>query len=440
MREVEENLLAVCFFLPPLVGVLCLNADKMGLSRIVVKFGGSSLADGSKISKAAETIVKEAEKGTEIAVVVSAMGRTTDHLIATAEEACGGNVSGRDLDDIMSMGERTSARIFTAALKSKGLKSRLVDPSDPEWPIITDGSFTKAKPILHLCDAAIKTYIQPLLERGIIPVVPGFIGRTQGGAITTMGRGGSDVTAFVLARGLQADQVILVTDVEGIRTADPKLVKGTRKLDEVSVDVLVGLTDTGAKFIHKKALKYKSPSIDIKVIKNTSGNLRSEGTIIRGCLPRNMVVDTHPRPVMAVTVVGKAISESPKVIYRVLKRVRESRAEILGMSINQNSLILYLPITGASERLLEDIHSIVVEEETAIAMALRRDLALIKVRDVGLEETPGVISDIADALRSSSINIYGIFTITSSVILFVDQKDKDRAIHLVKDAVKANSS
>ena len=417
-----------------------MKKDEMCFSRVVVKFGGTSLADGLKISKAAEIVAKEARRGTEITVVVSAMGRTTDHLIATAEEACGGRVSNRDLDDIMAMGELTSARIFAAALRAKGLKSRMIDPYDPEWPIITDGSFTKAKPILPLCEAAIRDHIQPLLRRGVIPVVPGFIGKTREGAITTLGRGGSDVTAFVLARGLQADQVILVTDVEGIMTADPKVVKGTRRLDEVSVDVLVGLADTGAKFIRKKALKYKSPSIDIKVIKNSSNDLRSEGTIIRGGLPQNLVVDAYSNPVMAVTVVGKRVSESPEVVYRILREVRGSKVEILGMSMNENSLILYLPVTNVSERLLETIHSIVVEEEETIAMALRRNLTFIKVRDVGLEETPGVISDIADALKSSSINIYGIFTITSSVIIFVDQKDKDQAVHLIKEAVKSDSS
>ncbi|RLG98079.1 aspartate kinase, partial [Candidatus Bathyarchaeota archaeon] len=178
-----------------------MKKDEMCFSRVVVKFGGTSLADGLKISKAAEMVAKESRRGTEIAVVVSAMGRTTDHLIATAEEACGGRVSSRDLDDIMAMGELTSARIFAAALRARGLKSRMIDPYDPEWPIITDGSFTKAKPILPLCEAAIRDHIQPLLRRGVIPVVPGFIGKTREGAITTLGRGGSDVTAFVLARG-----------------------------------------------------------------------------------------------------------------------------------------------------------------------------------------------------------------------------------------------
>ncbi|MEM0216763.1 MAG: aspartate kinase, partial [Candidatus Bathyarchaeia archaeon] len=114
--------------------------------RIVVKFGGAALADGEKVSKAAKAVAKEASKGKHIAVVVSAMGKTTDALIEVAKDACNGSVNAEELDDILAMGERTSVRIFTAALKSYGLKARYFDPADPEWPIITDDSFLNANP------------------------------------------------------------------------------------------------------------------------------------------------------------------------------------------------------------------------------------------------------------------------------------------------------
>ncbi|MCD6537774.1 aspartate kinase [Candidatus Bathyarchaeota archaeon] len=412
--------------------------NEKDVRRLVVKFGGSSLSDGAKISRAINSVIKKAKEGTQIVVVVSAMGKTTDLLIEITMQACGDVPSGEMLDDILAMGERTSARIFSAGLKSHGWKSVYLDPDDPNWPIITDDRFNDARPILNICEENIREVIEPMLEDGVIVVVPGFIGKTLDGRITTIGRGGSDITAFILAGALRADQVILVTDVEGIMTADPKMIRAAQRLNEISMDTLVGLADSGTKFIHKKALRYKSPDIDVKVISNSTGNLDSEGTIIRGSFPDEIIIDSYQKPAFAVTIAGEKASESFDIIVSVLEEIRKAGMPLLGMSINHNSLILYLPMNRTDE-LLEALHAIVLKDERALALAVRKNLAFIRVKGVGLEETPGVISRITDALNSAKINIYGIFTITSSVELFVDLKDKDRAIQLIRKALKDDS-
>ena len=250
-----------------------------------------------------------------------------------------------------------------------------------------------------------------------------------------MGRGGSDVTAMILARSLSAQEIILVTDVDGIMSADPKIIQKPRVLKEIEMDALIGLADAGSKFIHKKALRYKSPVTDARVISNSSGNLRSEGTIIRGSFPENIMIELHPEICMAVTIVGKAISESPKTLQDILQQIRRFDVPILGMSINHNSLILYLPMNSSRE-LLEALHSIVVADERTIAMAVKQNLAFINVKGVGLEESPGIVSVISGALSQANINISGIFTITSTVVLFIDSKDKEKAIQLIKDSIK----
>ena len=405
--------------------------NESGIKCFVVKFGGSSLADGASISRAVNMVVKEVKRGTHLVVVVSAMGRTTDHLIEIVREACGRSISGKDMDDILAMGERTSARIFSAALRARGLKVRMLDPSDPEWPLITDASFTNASPLIDLCKDRVLRLLKPLLDEGFVLVLPGFVGRSLDGSITTMGRGGSDVTAMVLADCLHADQVILVTDVEGIMTADPKLVKDPKRLNKISVDLLVGLADTGTKFIRKKALKYKSPDIDVKVIKNTAGDLRAEGTIIYGSFPNEILVEASPEPAMAITIVGKSISEAPEIVRDALRIVKNANIKLLGLSMNHNSVIFYLPMVDSAD-LFNKLHKVILSDEKAVAMAVRKDLALIKVKGVGLEETPGVVNGIANALNSNGINIYGIFTITSSVLVFVDLRDLERAAHLIK--------
>jgi aspartokinase len=140
---------------------------------------------------------------------------------------------------------------------------------------------------------------------------------------------------------------------------------------------------------------------------------------------------------MAITIVGKEASESPQTLVEIFQKIKENGAPLLGMSINHNSLILYLPINVA-EKLLESLHSIVVNDERTIAVAVRKDLAFIRVKGVGLEETPGIISNIAKALNSVGTNIYGIFTITSSILIFVDLKDNKNTIRLTEETLKTN--
>ena len=238
--------------------------------KIVVKFGGSSLADHEKLLKAVVAVVNEAKKGTRVAVVVSAMGKTTDVLMTTAKNASNGKLEKKDLDDILSMGERTSIRIFAAALKTNGAESCYFDPIDSNWPIITDSAFQNANPILKDCEKNIRECILPIIEKGIIPVVAGFLGKTKDGKITTLGRGGSDTTAFILAEALNADEIVLVTDADGIMSGDPKIVSNPERLREIDVNTLVGLADSGAKFIHSKALKYKPKNINVRVINHAA--------------------------------------------------------------------------------------------------------------------------------------------------------------------------
>jgi aspartate kinase len=416
---------------------MSVNKNRKTFGRVVVKFGGTSLADGLGVSRAAESVAKKAKQGVQLVVVVSAMGKSTDALIETTHQACEGSGSNADLDDIVAMGERISARIFSATLKARGIHSHYLDPSHQDWPIITDDHFGNANPILPICMKLIKRHVQPLLEKGVTVVVPGFIGRTEDGRTTTMGRGGSDITAFALAQALSADLILLVTDVQGILTADPKIIKNPRKLNEISIDNLIGLADSGTKFIHKKALKYKTPEIDVKVVSNASSDLDSDGTLIRGGFPQNLLVESHPDPATAVTIVGKGLSESPQTLFRIFSEISKADVHLLGMSVNHNSVILYLP-SKAAEGILESLHSIVVGDEKAQAMAVKKDLAFVRVKGVGLEDTPGVVSNITKALNSEGVNIYGIFTITSSIVIFVNLEDKEKTVRLMTETLATN--
>jgi aspartate kinase len=404
--------------------------------KIVVKFGGSSLADHERLLKAVVAVVNESKKGTKIAVVVSAMGKTTDVLMSTAKNTSNGKLEKKDLDDILSMGERTSVRIFSAALKNNGVESCYFDPFDSNWPIISDSAFQNANPILKDCEKNIRESVLPIVEKGVIPVIAGFLGKTKDGKITTLGRGGSDTTAFILAESLGADQVVLVTDADGIMSGDPKLVANPKRLKEINVTTLVGLADSGSKFIHSKALKYKPKNIDVKVINSAYGDLSREGTIITGGLATDLDVEiANPTPVAEITVVGNGIPTNPQIVLDMMQKAKEHSA-LVGMSMNTNSVILYVAQDTALEQLVGAIHQITVSNRETLAMAVKKDLVFLQTSGVGLEETHGIIGEISEELRVNNINISGILTITSSILLFVDWNQREKALTLIKNALK----
>jgi len=403
--------------------------------RLVVKFGGSSLADKDRIAKATQLIAKENARGTKLVVVVSAMGKMTDQLLGLVNNTAGRGLDKTDLDDVLAMGERTSVRVFAAALKSAGLDVKYFDPSDKEWPIITDGQFSNANPIMELCVRKVQEHVVPLLDWGTVPVIAGFVGKSADSKVTTIGRGGSDTTAFIIAKAIGADEVVLVSDAEGILTADPRYVPNARKLDRIDVRTLIGLADSGTKFIHRKALRYKDANIPVRVISNQKDDLEADGTIITGGISSELEVTFEgSTPSMAVTVAGKGISENPAILAGLVTEIR-NHSILQGLSANFDSVIFYMP-QGASNSVLSSIHATIRNFGEALAMAVQPNLAFLKVKGVGLEDTPGIIGRISDRLRESEINIYGMLTLASSILVFVSWDEKEQAADLIKQAVR----
>jgi len=373
-------------------------------------------------------VAREYARGNHIVVVVSAVGNTTDQLLHLTNGGAG--LVKTDRDDILAMGERTSARIFAAALKSRGIQARYYDPSDRDWPIITDDNFQNANPLKNKCVQRIRRYLKPVLGDGVVPVIGGFIGRTRDGRISTLGRGGSDTTALLLAMALEADEVVLVTNVPGVLSADPTLVKNARVLPRIDMRTLTGIADTGTKFIHRKALRFKDPNINIRVISNSNGKLDSQGTLVTGVsLPELEVTVNNPHPVASVTIIGTGIPHRPELVQKISKLAGQN---LVAVSQDRDSAILYIKQTERLRQQIARLHDAVLNDPHGIALAARMGMALITVRSIGLEERPGVIARISDALRSANINMFGILTITSSVLVFVDWKVRRKAASLIK--------
>jgi len=256
------------------------------------------------------------------------------------------------------------------------------------------------------------------------------------GRISTLGRGGSDTTALLLAMALEADEVVLVTNVPGILSADPALVRNARVLSRIDMKTLTGIANTGTKFIHRKALRFKDPKINIRVISSTNGRLDSQGTLVTGAsIPELEVTISNPHPVASVTIVGTRLPHQPELVQKISKLAGPN---LVAVSQDSDSAILYVKQTSKLQQQLARLHNAILNDPHGIALAARMGMALVKVRSIGLEERPGVVARISDALRSANINMFGILTITSSVLVFVDWKVRREAASLIRSSLENN--
>ncbi len=406
------------------------------MRRIVAKFGGSSLENGNLVRKAAKSVKKELEKGdTEIAVVVSAMGGTTDTLVKAAEEGTKGEVSERALDSIMSTGEKVSARIFASTLQSLGVEAKSITPEDPEWPIITDSQPGNATPDLKQCDLLVGQGVESLLEKDIVPVICGFLGKDEEGRITTLGRGGSDITAFLVSKCIDASEVVLVTDAEGVMSANPRKIENPEILERITAEEICDLARYGSRIIQHNALKYKDPETSAKVIHFQYGNLSAEGTTIEGSTPETeeAKVELHSEPLAMLTVVGEEMQRTPGVLINALEPLSKSSINIFGVSIGPQSFSLYVN-EEESQEALETIHQSVKESDVMKSTTSEERIAMIVTESEKFIDTPGIIADLSDPLAEEGINVIEIYSSQASISFFVNWEERERAFELLKES------
>ena len=402
---------------------------------IVAKFGGTSIGNGQRIRKAAQSIVNAYMEGKKVVVVVSAINKTTDDLVAIADESIGKEVTEKQLAEILSMGERTSIRVFSSVLESLGVKSEYIDPSHDLWPVITDDNYGKAQIDFERTEEQAQGLLG-LLEQGIIPVVCGFLGRTENGEVTTLGRGGSDVTAFLLGHCLNADDVIIVTDVDGVMSTDPRKINEAEKLDYISVEEMRDLATHGAQVLHPHALRFKDPEINAKIISFEKGDLSDPGTEIVGPFEDSMSksVTLHHEPISVVALVGEDLLNQIGLIAKMTTLVADANINIYGISAGQNSITLFLDKCDADEA-YHLLHNLVIAEDSLSSISLGRDIAMLTMINPDFIETPGVITEITNPLKENHINIVEISSSQTAIVLFINWEDGKLAYDLIKEVL-----
>ncbi len=403
---------------------------------IVAKFGGTSIGNGQRIKQAAESVVKEYMKGKKVVVVVSAINKTTDEILKTVDDAIGESITEKQLADIVSMGEITSVRLFASTIESLGVKSEYLDPNMDMWPIITDSNYLNANVNFELTENKIKELFK-LLDQGIIPVLCGFLGKDEDGTLTTLGRGGSDITAFLLGHCLKAEEVVIVTDVGGVMSTDPNRLQSAKKLDKISVEEMRDLATHGAKVLHPHALKYKDPLINAKIIGFEHGDLSAIGTEIIGPAGNHMLKTTalNVEPISVIAVVGEEILTKTGVLSELTDALAKNNINIYGISTGQNSVTLFID-KSLVDTAHEILHEVVVENNDLSSLSVGTDIAMITVASQDFIDTPGIITRITEPLRKKKINIVEISSSQTSVVIFVEWIDGKRAYELVRSVLE----
>ena len=402
--------------------------------RIIVKFGGTSVQDPERIRKAAQSIIQQAKKGYEIVAVVSAMGNTTDNLTSLLKDSVKDRIEDRDYADFVSMGERTSARVLTATIKSMGFSSKYLDPADNDFPIITDSNFNQAKILFQESQEKCQNTIKPLLEKKLIPVVCGFLGRScEDGSITTLGRGGSDITAFALGNFLEADEVIIVTDAVGVLSADPRIIKEPITIKKISVEEMGVLAEGGAKVLHPQALKYKTDRMKAKIIHFQNGNLAAEGTEIIGAFKSKLTL--FKEKLTMLTILGTEIFNTPGLLKKIITPISDNHISLYGISIGTKHIGIYV-MENYTQQSYDLIHPIVIEDEKLKSVTLKNDIALIIARSRDFIETPGIIERITHPLAQNNINIIEMTTIKTDILIFLEWKDREFAFQIINKSLE----
>ncbi|MEM2083825.1 MAG: aspartate kinase [Nitrososphaerota archaeon] len=392
-------------------------------NRVVIKFGGASLSNGKKIREAAEKIINLPYE--EIVIVVSAMGDTTNKLIETISEI--GKIDDEDYAEIVSMGERISARFFSSALNFLGKKSIFLEPSQDNWPIITDSNFKNANIDIEKTKILIKKYLEPILGSAI-PVICGFLGKDINGNITTLGRGGSDITALVLGNCLEANEVILVKDTEGVFSTDPKILPNARPIDKIDIHEFFSLAHGGAKIIRAEALKYKLPNQKIRIVSSSSNDFSKGGTEIIGVFNPDSFEIIMNKKLIAINIICEINSENLCKIFSIL-----NENPIHGISTGKNSITIFTEINDLNKK-IKELHDF----SPFKAISYKEKIGMIQIINPIFIESPGWVARIAEALASKNINIIEVTTSKAAINVFIDEDKIEEAIELIKKSLISN--
>ena len=404
------------------------------MALVVQKYGGSSVATAERIRRVAERIVETKKAGNDVVVVVSAMGDTTDELLDLAQQVCPAPPA-REMDMLLTSGERISNSLVAMAIHSLGAEARSFTGS--QAGVITTGAHGNAK-IIDVTPGRVRD----ALDEGSIVLVAGFQGVSQDSKdVTTLGRGGSDTTAVALAAALEADVCEIYTDVDGIFTADPRIVPDAQRLETVSFEEMLELAACGAKVLMLRCVEYaRRYNVPVHV---RSSYTTKPGTIVSGSMediPVEEAIITgvaHDRGESKITVVG--LPDTPGYAAQVFRAVAEAEINIdmvlqniSKVETGKTDITFTLP-TADGPRAVEKLSKL--QGEIGFTQVLFDDhIGKVSLVGAGMKSHPGVTATFCEALAKAGVNIDLISTSEIRISVLVKDVELDKAVKAIHDA------
>lgn len=394
---------------------------------IVQKFGGTSVANADRVRNVASIVADTYKAGNDVVVVVSAQGDTTDDLLEKANEI-NPHASKRELDMLVTAGEQISASLLAMALEGMGMP--VISLLGWQMGMKTNSNYGNAR--IKKIDSE---RLEAELNRKNIVVVAGFQGINKYEDITTLGRGGSDTTAVAIAAALKADACHIYTDVDGVYTADPRIVKNAKKLDEITYDEMLELATLGAQVLHNRSVEMaKKYNVNLEV---RSSLERVEGTVVKEAIKmekmliRGVAKDNN---VTRVSIVG--VPDTPGIAYKIfsLLSAKKINVDIILQSVGRDGTkdIVFTVAKDQTDETKQVLESSDILSDAKVSFD--SEVTKLSIVGAGMETHPGVATKMFEALFEHDINIQMIATSEIKISVLIDKKDADRAVKAVHDA------
>lgn len=394
---------------------------------IIKKFGGSSVAGKERIFNVAKRCIEEYKSGNDLVVVLSAMGDTTDELLALAE-TINPKAKKRELDMLLTTGEQVSAALMAMAMQALDVPAVSLNAFQVMMHSTSRYGNARFKRV------ETERILHELDSRKIV-VITGFQGVNKYDDVTTLGRGGSDTTAVALAAALHADRCEIYTDVDGVYTADPRVVKNARKLDEVTYDEMLELASLGAKVLHNRSVemakKYNVELVVRSSLNHTEGTIVKEGADMEKLLVTGVAADKNTARISAIGVLDK-----PGIAFNIFDTLAKNNinVDIILQSVGREGT-KDISFTVAGDDME---HAIEILEKNKKRLTIQEvscnpNVAKLSVVGAGMMSNPGVAAKMFEALYNSRVNINMISTSEIRITVLVAEKDIDKAMNAVHE-------
>lgn len=463
--------------------------------KIVMKFGGVSIADGDRLRKVGTIVRRFQKEGHELVVVTSALQGVTDSLVEIAKKASNGDkkavhefmesthanhkksaecaimdektlvktmavlnartdelrnillgiahigeLTARSKDFVISYGEKLSAPLLQGVLEDLGIKSKAL--TGGEAGIVTDNRFGDAQPLMNVTIHQVRLALEPMLEEGIVPVIGGFIASTQDGIQTTLGRGGSDFTASIIGAAVKADEVWVWKDVDGLMTANPKMVKSAKMIQTISFAEAMELAHFGTEVIHPKALecaaKYQLP-FRVKSVRDPDAKGTSIVKEVRVKAGDVVKAITNIGDVSLITVSGASMVGTPRLAAKVLQILTDEDIDVLmiSQSSSEESITLAIPKSRGSKA-QNALELSLLGSKQVREVSVESGLSIVAVVGAGMKGTPGVAARVFGTMAEHEVNIRAIAQGSSelNISFIINKEDAKKAVEALHSDFK----